>query len=147
MTTPVSAADRASTARHFRVRASINGVDLGVFDTRTGGATTAENAKHTPGSSPSMRVALGGPRDTEDVTITRTFTASRDHDLIRRFRPLCGLAEMSVTQTPLDKDGREFGVPEQWTGVLATIGPPEYDANSAEIATFTVVMTADGDVA
>ncbi|MCW2957134.1 MAG: hypothetical protein JWO69_2003 [Thermoleophilia bacterium] len=147
MTTPASAADRASTARHFRVRASINGIDLGEFDKRTGGRTAAENAKHTPASAPSKRVALGGPRDTDGVMVDRAFVATRDHDLIRRFRPLCGLAEMSVTQTPLDKDGREYGRPEQWTGVLESIGPPEYDSESSEVARFEITMTADGDVA
>ena len=141
MTTP----ERASTARHFRVRAAINGIDLGNFDTRTGGGTSADVGTHTPGSSPSARVALGGPRTTEDVTITRGFVASRDHDLIRQFRPLTGLAEMTVTQIPLDKDGREFGRPDVWTGVLQMIGPPDYDANSADTSTFTVVMVADGD--
>lgn len=143
MTTP----NRASTSRHFRVRASINGQDLGVFDTRTGGTTTAENSKHTPGSAPSARVALGGPRTTDDVTIGRAFVASRDHDLIRLFRPLCGLAEMSVTQVPLDKDGREFGRPEVWTGVLLSIGPPDYDAESSDVARFEITMTTDGDPA
>jgi hypothetical protein len=141
MTTP----NRASTQRHFRVRASINGVSLGQFDSRSGGGTSAENAKHTPGSAPSSQVALGGPRSTEDVTVSRAFVATRDHDLIRRFRPLCGLAEMTVTQSPLDKDGREFGRPDVWTGVLQMIGPPDYDANSSDVSTFDIVMTADGD--
>lgn len=141
MTTP----DRASSASHFRVRGTINGIDLGQFDTRAGGITTAENSKHTPGSARSSKVALGGRKDTEDVTVTRGFIASRDHDLIRQFRPLCGLAEMSVSQVPLDRDGREYGRPDIWTGVLQTIGPPDYDANSSEISTFTIVMTADGD--
>jgi hypothetical protein len=141
MTTP----NRASTQRHFRVRASVNGVSLGQFDSRSGGGTSAENAKHTPGSAPSSQVALGGPRSTEDVTVSRAFVATRDHDLIRRFRPLCGLAEMTVTQSPLDKDGREFGRPDVWTGVLQMIGPPDYDANSSDVSTFDIVMTADGD--
>lgn len=143
MTSP----NRASTQRHFRVRAVINGQDIGVFDSRTGGTTSAENAKHTPGSAPSSQVALGGPRTTEDVTISRGFVATRDHELIRLFRPQCGLAEMTVTQVPLDKDGREFGRPDVWTGVLQMIGPPEYDANSADVARFEVVLTADGDPA
>lgn len=143
MTTP----DRASTARHFIIRAVINGEDIGQFDTRTGGETTAENAKHSPGSSPSMRVALGGPRDTADVTIGRSFIASRDHDVIRRFRNLCGLAEMSVSQRPLDKDGRPFGVARTWTGVLQSIADPDVDSNSGDVATFEITMTADGDAA
>lgn len=143
MTTP----SRASTQRHFRVRAAINGQDIGTFDTRSGGGTSAENAKHTPGSAPSSQVALGGPRSTEDITIGRAFVATRDHDLIRTFRPLCGLAEMTVTQVPLDKDGREFGRPDVWTGVLQMIGPPDYDANSSDVARFEVMLTADGDPA
>jgi hypothetical protein len=141
MTTP----NRASTQRHFRVRASVNGVSLGQFDSRSGGGTSAENAKHTPGSAPSSQVALGGPRSTEDVTVSRAFVATRDHDLIRRFRPLCGLAEMSVEQIPLDRNGREFGRPDVWTGVLQMIGPPDYDANSSDVSSFDIVMTADGD--
>lgn len=144
MTTP----GRASSQRHFRVRAAINGVDLGVFDRRSGGGTSANNPKHTPGSAPSSRVALGGARETEDVTVSRDFVATRDHDLIRQFRPLCGLAEMTVSQVPLDKDGREFGRPDIWTGVLASISTPEYDgAADAGMATFEIVMTADGDPA
>lgn len=142
MTSP----NRASTQRHFRVRAAINGQSLGVFDRRTGGATSANNATHTPGSAPSSRVTLGGARTTEDVTVSRDFVATRDHDLIRTFRPLCGLGEMTVTQVPLDKDGREFGRPEVWTGILQMIGPPEYDsAADAGTASFDIVMTADGD--
>lgn len=143
MTTP----NRASTQRHFRVRATIKGQDLGVFDSRTGGGTSADNAKHTPGSAPSSRVALGGPRSTEDVTISRAFVASRDHALIRLFRPQCGLAEMTVSQVPLDADGREFGRPDVWTGILQMIGPPDYDGESSEVASFEIVLTADGDPA
>lgn len=149
MTTPApaTAVPRASTSRHFLVQASINGVSLGVFDTRTGGETTADTNKHTPGSAPSMRVALGGPRDTSDVTCGRAFVATRDHDLIKLYQPLCGLAEMVVTQQPYDKDGRPLsGKTIQWTGILKTIGPPEYDANSSDVSKFEIVMVCDGDV-
>lgn len=146
MTTP-SSIDRASTERHAQVLVSINGVSLGVFDKREGGNTTATNEKHTPGSAPSARVALGGPRDTSDVTVTRAFVASRDHDLIKRYRNLTGLADMVVTESPLDKDGRVLGdKSEQWTGVLQDIGRPNYDANSGAVAMFEIVMTCDGDV-
>lgn len=145
MTTP-SAVDRASTARHFQVLVSLDGISLGAFDTRSGGGTSAENAKHTPGSAPAMRVALGGPRDTEDVTVSRAFVATRDHALIKAWQGKAGLAEMVVTQSPLDKDGRVLtGSTQTWTGVLQSIGMPEYDSGSGDVATFEVVMTCDGD--
>lgn len=147
MTTP-TALDRASSNSHFQVLVSINGVSLGAFDTRTGGGTSAEVAKHTPASAPSKRVALGGPRDTEDLTVSRGFVASRDFDLIRTYTPLVGLAEVVVTQAPRDKDGRPLTDRTQtWTGVLSSIGQPEYDSNSSDVAMFEITMICDGDVA
>jgi hypothetical protein len=146
MTTPFTET-RASTARHFQVLVSIDGESLGVFDTRSGGGTTAEVTKHTPGSSPNMRAALGGPRDTEDVTVGRSYVYDRDLFLSKKYIGKVGQSVVTVTQTPLDKDGRLLmGSADSmsWTGILSNVTPPEYDASGTDVATWELTMVCDG---
>jgi hypothetical protein len=135
---------RATTARHFLTTVAVNGRSLGQFDGMSGGNTSAESPKHTVNGT--TRVALGGPRDTEDVTVSRAFYYDRDHALARELRNLCGLAEVSISRQPLDRDGRPFDRPEVFSGVLQSVGYPEYDSESTDVSRLELVVTVDGEV-
>lgn len=141
---PARSRDRASTSRLFVTTATVNGVSVGEWDSMTGGATTAESTKHTVRGV--RRVALGGPRDTEDVTLARPFVRGRDHDLARQLRTLAGLAEVTISRQPLDPDGRPFGRPELYTGVLRSVTYPDYSAEGNDVAMLELTVTVDGEV-
>lgn len=145
MTTPTAPAiDRASTASHFLTTVAVNGKSLGQFGTFGGGNTTGEVTKHTVNGV--RRVALGGgPRDTDDVTVSRAFVHTRDHALARELRPLVNKASVVISRQPLDADGRPYDRPEVYTGVLTGVMYPEFDEDSNDVATFELTVTVDGE--
>jgi hypothetical protein len=144
-TPPSAAATRATTSRHYVTTVSVNGVSLGEFEAMSGGSVAAESPKHTVGGS--RRVAMGGPRETDDVTVSRSFYYDRDHDLARQLLALAGEAEVVINRAPLDRDGRPFGRPLVYTGVLSTVTYPEQDAESSDLSRLELTVTVDGDVA
>lgn len=145
-TSPPAGPSRASSARHFLTFVTVNGTSIGEFDAMAGGGTTSESSKHTPGSSPSRRVAMGGPQDVEDVTVRRSFVRDRDHELARQLRRVSGLAEVIITRQPLGADRLPFGRPEVFTGVLQTVNYPEHDSESTDTSMLELVVTVDGEV-
>lgn len=141
---PGTAPKRASTARHFAVAVEVNGTSLGAFETFGGGDTTAESPKRTVAGV--RRVALGGVRDTDDVTVSRQFVYDRDHDLARQLRALVGVAEVTVTRQPLDRDGKVYGKADLFRGVLSGLTYPEVDEDSSDVAMLELMVTVDGEV-
>lgn len=146
MTTPsLARVQRASTARHFLTTVSVNGRSLGQFDRMTGGNTVGESVKHTVNGV--RRVALGGgPRDTEDVTVSRAFVHTRDHRLARELRPLVNKGVVVISRQPLDADGKPYDRPETYTGLLTSVGYPEFDADSTDLSMLELGVAIDGEV-
>jgi hypothetical protein len=143
MTTPVQ---RASTAGHFRVTATVDGINLGVFDTFTGGNVSAEVSKRRAGGAKSRRATLGGPRDVDDVTIAREFVHQRDHALAAQLEQRTGSAEAVVTRQPLDANQAPYGRPKTYAGILQNVAYPDADSDSADTAMLELTFVVE-DVA
>lgn len=144
MTTP--AVDRASTASHFLVVATVDGISLGYFDTKTGGEPAGESTKRASATSPAKRSALGGPTDLSDVVVSREFRYARDLAAWRSVRNRVGLASASVTVQPLDADRRPYGAPDIYTGILIGATPIEVDSDSSDVAMWSLTVQVDGEV-
>lgn len=120
-----------STAQQSLITVIIDGSPLGTFDTRTGGDTAAEPAKHRGGGMGTFKAYAALP-DTEEVTVTRVYERERDHELLRRLRARAGRAVMVITEQPLDDDGARWGRPTVYTGRLSKVATGEVDSESGD---------------
>ncbi|MGO1265599.1 MAG: hypothetical protein ACTMIY_03080 [Microbacterium gubbeenense] len=127
------------------VSASLNGKSLGVFDTRSGGESTAAVSKYRPGGSKNPVVDAGRP-DTADVTITRRWDQQRDIDVVRTLRAAIGRGILKVTEQPTDVDGLAFGKPSTWSGRVSSVTGGDADSNSDDVRMISVTMVAVGVV-
>lgn len=118
----------------------VDGVPWGVFETRTGGATSGEVTKYRPGGMQKQRIRKG-QSDTDDVTVTRSWERERDADLFRAARPRVNRASVIVNDQPLDDEGAPSGKPTTYTGILQSISDGDSDSNSSEAKTLTLVTT------
>lgn len=137
---------RTSTARHFITTVTVAGRNLGRFDAKSGGGTTAESVKHTSSSFKGRRAALGAPSEVEDVTVSRFFDHTRDHNLARDLRRRVGIAEVTINQQPLDSNGAPFGRPEVYTGILVGVMYPEFNVDSSDLSMLELTVSVDGEV-
>lgn len=104
---------------------------LGVFDTITGGETTAEPTKRRAGGGTMKSYAAHA--DTDDITVGRVYERERDHELLRKLRRRVGKATASISEQPLDDDGAPWGRPTVYTGRLTNLSPGEADSDSADV--------------
>lgn len=115
----------------------VNGKPFGVFQTRSGGETTAEVSKYRPGGGAAQR-ARRGQREHGDVTVSREWERERDLTVERELRKLVGRATASVTDQPLDEDGVVFGKPVTYTGRLMSVNGGDADSDSDDGKTLEV---------
>src|SRR5687767_3479554 len=106
------------------ITVAVDGAPLGVFDSRTGGVSSAEVTKYRPGGMAKQKTRSGLP-DVDDMTVAREFELDRDNDLARHLRTRTGKAPMSINSQPLDNDGAPYGKPTTWTGVLNSVDTGE----------------------
>jgi hypothetical protein len=120
----------------FRVTLTVDGQDMGVWETKNGGATSGNTTQIKPGAM-SPPKSLGGTPTTDTITLTRNYDRVRDHPnrgfmLARVGKGLC-----VVREQPLDNDGNAYGQPIVTNGTLDKYTPPDIDAgsdNSAEVS-------------
>lgn len=129
-----------SSQQHSLITVVVDGVPLGVFDSRTGGETTAEVTKYRPGGMAKQKNRKALP-DTSELTVSREFEFDRDNDLSKVLRTRAGLAPMSVNSQPLGLDGAPFGKPTTWTGELSSVNTGDEDSNSNDGRMFELGMT------
>lgn len=123
------------------VTVAVDGISLGVFDTRTGGETSAEVSKYRPGGMGKQRTRMALPEQ-GDVTVGREFETERDNEVLRTLRGRTGRAPMSVNEQPLDDNGAPFGKPTTWVGRLQSVNGGDADSNSNDGRMIELVMTA-----
>jgi hypothetical protein len=132
---------RATTESHGRITVSVDGEDLGVFDTMSEPSSSAEIESRAPGGSNVRRAVYGGPREDEAVTVTREFVPERDHAVVRRLRPEIGFADATVREQPLDGRRLPFGTPSIYAGgLLQDVQTSGYDNDSASPRTISLVV-------
>lgn len=125
----------AQTQQQVLLTVTVDGLPLGVFDTKSGGETTAEPTKRRSGGMGRQKSYAALP-DHGDVTVSRDYDLERDHELVRRLRRRVGRASMVIAEQPLDENGAPWGQPVIHTGRLIGVSPSEVDSDSADAAMF-----------
>jgi hypothetical protein len=133
-------------AEQFKVTATVDGVFLGQFTRFTGGDLDSEPTSLHPGG---MRPAVvtGSRRTMSDITLSKPY-GWQDSGRIYNMLDKVGRARVTCTKQPLSPDGNlvKAGVGFTYTGVLKGITLPEYDADSTDPATWSIVITPDDEV-
>jgi hypothetical protein len=122
---------------------NVDGRDLGVFDTLSGGELDSEESKYQPGGM-AAEISLGGRKTIGNVTIGRYCDRTRDWPLIKWLVARTGAARITIGQTPLDPMGARAGEPLTYTGTLKTVTPPDVDSTGTDAAQLTLEATIDG---
>lgn len=130
-----------STQRQYEVHVVIDGRDLGVWDTLTGGNFDSDEVKHRDGGM-GPEQALGGAPTTENVTVGRRFKKGRDETLVTWLRPRRN-KRSQATQIPLDENKNPYGDPIVYVGVLKAVNPPDADSNSSDVAMLELEISTD----
>lgn len=121
----------------------IDGVNLGIFDTRSGGAAGSEEVKHRPGGMGAQR-AHGGPPTIENLTLTREYIDEIEEPRRLWLEGRRGKGRAVVVDQHLDVDGNAFGRPEVFTGILLSVKTPEHDSNSGDLGMLEIEVSTDG---
>lgn len=119
-----------ASARQWLV--TIAGIE-GTWAQLSGGETTGEGTRVRDGGSTKADV-LGGPAETDDLTIGRPFDPDRDQDLLTSLLPLVCQWSTTVTKAALYGDmTRAKAKPRVFSNCLLTgVSEPEVDADSGD---------------
>jgi hypothetical protein len=125
------------------VSVAVDGRDLGLFDTKSGGELDSEENLYSPGGMLGQ-ISIGGQQTIGNVTVERYYDALRDHPLMSWLGNRRGWGRVSIGITPRDPQGVVRGDPIVYSGTLKTVTPPETDSTGADMATWSLEVTCDG---
>jgi len=128
------------------ITCSVDGRDLGVFDTASGGEIDSEEAKYRPGGM-AAEISLGGSRTIGNLTIGRYLDTLRDWPAIKWLANRTGSGRGSIGITPLTLNGERAGEPLVYGGTLKTVTTPDIDSTGTDAAILELEFTCDGAVA
>jgi hypothetical protein len=125
------------------ITCSVDGRDLGVFDTKSGGELDSEESKYKPGGM-AQEISLGGSRTFGNLTITRYCDFVRDWPMLKWLAGRAGAGRGAIGLTPLNPNGERAGEPLVYGGTLKTTTPPDIDSTGGDAAMVTLEFTIDG---
>lgn len=124
---------------------SLDGRDLEVWDTFSGGEIDSDESKYRPGGM-AAEVSLGGTRTLGEITVGREYDYLRDHPIVPWLVNRVGSGRCIVGRQPLDVNGVPQGTPTTYTGTLKTLTLPDIDSMSNDPALIELAITPDGTV-
>jgi len=127
----------------FVVRVSLNGVSLGIWDKKTGGALDSDDIKYYPGGM-LPPIMLGGKKTTDNITLQRNYDRVDDHDKIGTLLNAVGSGVVDISQRPMDPDRNEIGKSITWTGILKRVMVPDVDSESTTASLVEIEVTISG---
>lgn len=127
------------------VSLSVDGRDLEVWDTVSGGEIDSEESKYRPGGM-AAEISLGGTRTVGNITLGRNYDFLRDHPLLPWLVSRVGAGRCAIGRQPLDINGVPQGSPTRYTGTLKTVSPPDIDSMSNDPSMVELEITIDGTV-
>jgi hypothetical protein len=125
---------------------TVAGVDLGVWDTWSGGEGDSEESKYAPGGM-EPEISLGGRQTIGNITLGRYLDRDRDWPRIKWLYSQRGKARVVIGLTPLALDGSRGGEPIVYGGTLKQVSMPDLDSTSGDAAILELESTIDGTVA
>jgi hypothetical protein len=129
-----------------RVTVRADDMDLGVFQTFSGGGSAADDTKNRPGGM-GPEESLGGPVSRDAFTVGRLYKLERDHPIFKILDAKTGAARIVAVRQKLAKDRSAVGDPITYTGTLIKVTPPDHDSNASDRAEFTLEVSADEPIA
>lgn len=126
-----------------RVTVRVGDLDVGVFQSFSGGGISTEDTKNRPGGM-GPEESLGGPASRDTFTVGRLYKLERDHALFKVLDQMArdGARVVAVRQK-LNRDRSPFGDPITYTGTLMKVTPPDHDSNESARAIFELEISAD----
>ena len=121
-------------------------VDLGIWDTFSGGEGDSEESKYSPGGM-MPEISLGGRQTLGNITLGRYLDRTRDWPNLKWLYSRRGKGRCVVGATPLDFNGARGGDPLVYTGTLKAVNMPDLDSTGGDAAILEVEITVDGTVA
>lgn len=117
---------------------TIDGVDYGAWDHKSGGELDRDEQKYTPADTV-QRTYVGDPT-TGNITLERLYNPAVDGPLVAKKASLSG-APAQVVTLDRDKDGNFQGNDTPYVGFVKTITPPEVDSNSSDVAMISIEIS------
>lgn len=120
---------------------TVNGIDLGTWDSWNGGKKDTSSTRYRSGGDPDDE-SLGGPNTYTDLTIGRNFRLSRDAPIIGFLLSQAGgVSNCAAVKHYLNRDYTVFdrGLTVA-QGPLKTVNDPDGDSQSNNAAMLTVIM-------
>jgi len=126
----------------YDVYVTVDGEDLGRFDSWSGGDGDSEETTYNEGGG--GRVALGGQQTRENIVVSRLFKADRDLPLILRLDPKRGKVQMTATKYALDDDRNPVSPPLAVRhGKFKRCSDPEANSNESSESLWELEMTPE----
>jgi hypothetical protein len=129
----------------WAVSLEVDGVDLGLVDTFSGGEIDSEETRYRPGGM-APPVSLGGATTVGNVTVSVLYDLARWHAIVHWLISRVGKGQAVVRRKPTDTDGNVFGRPLTYRGVLKQVNPPEHDSESSDAARIEFEIVPAGTV-
>lgn len=108
----------------------------GYFMTKSGGEISASVTKAYDGGSDRPDI-ITGPREIDNITVSRVFDPDRDGPLLRTLRKRVGVWATKIAVSPTDRNYSTQDKPVVYDPVvLIRIKEPDVDAASSDAATF-----------
>ena len=130
------------TEQSWLCTVAINGQTIGVFDTWSGGDTTAPSAQHRAGGQGNMTSYRTLPKFSP-MTVSRVLNEAVDAELIRQLRTTAGTVTGSITLQPLDADQNAYGQSWTATGMFLGIKSVKGDSNSEALQIYDLDFSVD----
>jgi hypothetical protein len=125
---------------------TVDGRNLGVFDTFSGGEGDSEETKYAPGGM-MPEISLGGRSTIGNVTVGRYLDSSRDWPLVKWLYSRRGSGRGVIGVTPLLANGARAGEPLTYGGTLKQVTMPDLDSTGSDASQIELEFTCDGNVA
>lgn len=123
------------------VAVTLQGVNLGVWDSFSGGETDSEESKYRPGGM-NEELSGGGRATIGNVTIAR-YQDDWLLNLQRWIRSQCGAGRGTIGRVPLNAWKAQIGPPEWYGGTLKAFSPPDIDSMGSDFALVELEWTID----
>jgi hypothetical protein len=120
-----------STEQQWLVNVTVDGRDLGIYDSMSGGDVDVDSAKHRPGGMGPEKSYRSLPTY-KDVTVSRVLERERDWEILRWLQDKAGGVRAQVSRQPLDEDGNAWGTPMTWAGRLGPVKGGDVDSTSSK---------------
>lgn len=135
--------DKGTRQDTFIVRVTLDGQSLGVWDKKSGGELDSDTSSYRAGGMVKPQ-NLGGTKTTGNITLSRLYDLTDDHDKINTIFAAVGKGRVSVAQRPMDQDGNEYGKSIIVNGTLKRVSPPEVDSESSSAAMIEIEIQPEG---